>query len=37
VVALHHTAIGLRLAGLDDLTFVTGVIQLKAVLTERRG
>lgn len=36
MVPLHHTAIGLRLAGLDDLPFVTGVIQLKAVLTERR-
>lgn len=32
MVALHHPAVGLRLAGFDDLPFVAGVIKLKAVL-----
>lgn len=36
MVPLHHTAICLCLAGFDDLPFVTGVVQLKAVLVERR-
>lgn len=36
MVPLHHTAICLCLAGFDDLPFVTGVVQLKAVLTKRR-
>lgn len=36
MVPLHHTAICLRLAGFNDLPFVTGVVKLKAVLVERR-
>lgn len=36
MVPLHHTAICLCLARFDDLPFMTGVVQLKAVLVERR-
>lgn len=32
MVALHHPAVCLRLAGLDQLTTVVGDVQLKAVL-----
>lgn len=32
VVALHHSAVGLRLAGLDHLVFVVRDEELKAVL-----
>lgn len=35
MVALHHPAVGLRLAGFDDLPFVAGVIKLEAVLVAR--
>lgn len=34
VVALHHSAVGFRFAGFDDLPFVARVIELKAVLAE---
>ena len=32
VVPLHHPAVGLRLTGLDQLAFVVGDVELKAVL-----
>ena len=36
MVPLHYTAICLCLARFDDLPFMTGVVELKAVLVERR-
>lgn len=36
VVALDDSPVRLRLAGLDHLTFVVGVVELEAVLRERR-
>ena len=32
MVPLHHPAVGLRLAGLNQLTAVVGQVELKAVL-----
>ena len=32
MVPLHHAAVSLRLAGLDQLTAVVGEVELKAVL-----
>lgn len=37
VVALDDAPVCLRLAGFDDLAFVVGVVQLKAVLDKGRG
>ena len=36
MVALNDSPVRLRLAGLDHLTFVVGVVELEAVLKERR-
>lgn len=37
MVALHHPAVGLRLAGFDHLPFVARVVKLEAVLQETDG
>lgn len=37
MVSLDDAAVRLRLAGLDHLTFVVGVVELEAVLKETPG